>query len=149
LGYLDYENSQDLANKLLAIADFSPIKVETKINTSMPLFILLPESKTNWIIHLIARVKKTRLYYRTFDPDEQVILPVMTAIQNVASSHGVIVPFLETDLLDSGPHNLRGAFVASVAHGMGKHVLLVQKHGSDIPLDYRDDVKVFGRQRQL
>ena len=149
LGYLDYENSRDLADKLLAVAGFSPIKVETKINRSMPLFILLPESKTNWVIHLIARIKKTRLYYRTFDPDEQVILPVMTAIQNVASSHGVIVPFLETDLLDAGPHNLRGAFVAGVAHGMRKHVLLVQKLGSDIPLDYRDEVKVFGRLRQL
>lgn len=115
----------------------------------MPIYLLLPENRPDWIVHLLARLKKSNLYFRSFDPIEQVMLPIITAIQNVASSVGVVVPFLSKDISDSRIHNLRASFIAGLAHGMGKVTLLIQKLDYTIPLDYRDEVKMFRQQRTI
>jgi hypothetical protein len=91
----------------------------------------------------MARIKKARLRFRQFDPEEQSRLRAGEAIDNVAESHGVVTVLLPRDRVDAVVHNYRAAFVAGLALGLEKELLLLQ-HGDDpVPLDYQDLVKPF------
>lgn len=62
---------------------------------------------------------------------------------DVTSSAGAIVPFLGSYIEDSGRHNLRAAFLAGLASGLGRDALLL-RHGAivndPVPLDFRDNI---------
>lgn len=90
-----------------------------------------------------GQVKKARLEFRTFDPEEHGRLPSGEAINNVAQSLGVITSLLPSVREDAEVHNFRAAFVAGLAMGMDKPLLLLQEGEEPVPLDYRDLVKIF------
>ena len=92
--------------------------------------------------YLVSRVKKARLFYRSFDPNEQPRLSAHDAIQNVAQSFGVIVPLRPDSYVDARIHNLRAAFLAGLAQGMDKKHIVLQPSDDPVPLDYRDFVRI-------
>jgi len=68
---------------------------------------------------------------------------MVATISEVTSYSGVIVPFLEAYVDDSGRHNLRAAFLAGLAHGLGKNALLIRHHSINsrpLPIDFREGV---------
>lgn len=139
LGFSPYRNSGELVGLLRAISDLSPLKIEDyQINTRTPVYILLPGMKTDTEIRIVSRVKKSRLQFRSFDPEEQGRLSAREAIANVVSSHGVVIPLLSNERRDSTVHNLRAAFVAGLSSALDKKLLLLQPIGDPVPLDYRD-----------
>ena len=144
LGYLNYANSDQLATVLRNELDFSPIKIdENQTNTRTPVYILLTRIKGDAVIRIVSRVKKARLQFRSFDPEEQGRLSAREAIENVACSHGVIVPLLSKDHVEARLHNLRAAFVAGIANALDKQLLLLQLGNGPVPLDYRDFVSEY------
>lgn len=144
LGYNSYSNSKELVDLILSCRDYAPIKFDTAdINTSAPVYVLLPKTKANAEVRILSRIKKARLQFRSFDPEEQGRLAVREAIENVARSHGIIVPLLPEIHRDSPVHNLRAAFIAGLAGGMDKLILLLQPGDEPIPLDYRDLVSSY------
>jgi hypothetical protein len=150
LGYASYSNSQDFINIILRLTDTDPLVINTvKINRSSPVYVLLPKHKSDYDIRLLSRIKKARLQFRSFDPEESGRLTAHAAIDNVAQSHGVIVPLLSQEYDDAPYQNIRGAFIAGLASALGKELLLLQFGSYPIPLDYRDLVTSYQRIEQI
>lgn len=144
LGYASYTDSGALTSLIEGIQDLAPFYFDEKAtNDKTPVYVLLPQIKGDIETHLIARIKKGRLFYRSFDPAEQGRLSVLDAIENVAESHGVVAPLLPSYYNNANIHNFRAAFIAGLAQGMRKPLLLLQNGEDPVPLDYRDLVRGF------
>jgi hypothetical protein len=143
LGFKSYSNSRELATYLTELNDFASLTIPESINTAAPIYLVLPKVKTDAEIRTISRIKKARLRFRAFDPDEQGRLGAGEAIENVSQSHGVVTFLLSRDRIDARVHNIRAAFIAGLTLGMEKELLLLQHGEEPVPLDYRDLVKAF------
>lgn len=142
IGYQSYTNSDQLKNKLQELDKGSPIDFKELVDTKAPVYLLETKHKTDWITRIISRIKKSRYIFRSFDPTEQPRLSASDAIDNVSKSFGVIVPLLSTNSDGNEVHNMRGAFIAGLADGMGKAFTILQQGEDPVPIDYRDFVKV-------
>lgn len=140
LGYKSYSTASELVDYLRNIHEAKPLPIDEKINDKTPLYIVQPKTKTDQDGYLIASVKKSRLYYRSYDPTENTRLAGPDAIKNASQSGGVILHFLPNEHVDAKVHNIRSAFVAGLADGMEKRVLYVQTGETPIPMDLRDFV---------
>lgn len=123
---------------MTGLKDFAPLAINAAPNFGAPVYILQQPFNIDAQTRIIARVKKARLRFRSFDPSEQSRLAAPEAIENVASSFGVIIPLAPQTMQDARVHNLRAAFVAGLAHGMEKSTTLLQAADDPVPLDYRD-----------
>lgn len=150
LGYERYANSIELGRIIERIKDVAPLAFDShKVRMSSPLFVITPQVKTDAEIRLFARLKKARLEFRSYDPEESGRLDARTAIRSVAESHGVVVPLLANTHAEAGVHNQRGAFVIGLAHGMQKECLILQAGDDPVPLDYRDLVTSYRHLDQI
>jgi energy-coupling factor transporter ATP-binding protein EcfA2 len=142
LGYETYSNSDELSSYLTTIIDIAPIVFNRQTDPKAKTWVLQTPIRTEAMTRIIAQVKKRLFAFRSFDPAEQSRMPAQETIDQIAASTGVIVPFLAEYVTDSRIHNLRGAFSAGLAFGMGKVALLLQEGDGFIPpLDVRDFVK--------
>ena len=144
IGYHAYENSEQLLDFLLATSEPHPLlSAPLEPNRKAPVYLMEAKFKTDPVTRMIARVKKARLFFRSFDPIEQPRLSAPEAIRHVSQSYGVLVHLLPTTAADHVVHNNRAAFVAGLALGSEK-VLTILQYGDDpVPLDYRDLVTRF------
>jgi hypothetical protein len=144
LGYLDFQNSEELATKLpAAIKDASiPIASRYSSNREQPCFLLRSPVVTNGLVKVMSAVKKSGLRFRTYDPKEQPRLSLQDAFRQVKTSLGVAVYLLSEFRSGSTVHNARGAFVAGLAMASGAYVFVLHE-GSQTqqPIDYRDVVQ--------
>jgi hypothetical protein len=144
LGYKNYENSSQFVDLLRNLRDVQPLQTPAvKLNPKAPVYLIEAPYKTDPVTRIIARVKKARLFFRSFDPNEQPRLSAFEAIQQVAQSYGVLLYLLPTGVKDSRIHNLRVAFLGGLANGMGKVLLILQDGDEPVPIDYRDLVVPF------
>jgi len=149
LGYREYQQSRTLASIITGTSDVRPLQTDYNVNARAPVYVVLPKNKMDLDIHLLSRIKKAKLYLRSFDGEEQGRMSALDAIKNVALSYGVIVPLLPNSRKDAQVHNIRGAFVAGLANGMGKELLFLQFGDSPVPLDVRDVVAITKTQSQI
>ena len=149
LGYEPYRDSDDLYRKLSYPIDTTPIPITPAPDRKAPLYLLETPVRTEGMGHIVARVKKARINYRTFTPSEHARLAAMEAISHVSNSFGVLIPLLPDHVKDSQIHNIRGAFVAGLAHGMRKPTAILQNGGDPVPLDIRDFVKSWTHPRDV
>ena len=141
LGYETYRDADELLLKLSQPVDLSALSVTRIVDSKAPLYVLETPVRTEGLGHIIARVKKARVNYRSFTPSEHSRLAAVEAVQHVANSFGVLIPLLPGTFKDSQIHNIRAAFVAGLAHGMQKITLMLQSGDEPVPLDVRDFVK--------
>ena len=142
IGYKEYQNSVELMQLCLAASKETPLEHQQKFNRRAPVYLVETPFKTDWSGRIVSRVKKSGYTFRNFDPNEQPRLSAYDAINQVASSYGVVVPLLSTTHSGHDIHNLRAAFVAGLAAGMNKALCLIQNGDDPVPLDYRDFVNV-------
>lgn len=140
LGYTEYENSNDLALLIEDTPKQNPIPITHKTDTKAPIYLLDNKYKTDWATRIVSRIKKSGYIFRTFDPNELPRLSAEDAISNVSKSYGVIVPLNGPTYAEYEIHNLRGAFIAGLADGMEKALLILQWGEEPVPIDYRDFV---------
>lgn len=144
LGYSKYDNRDDLGTILAAAPSTPPLAFpRDNLNSKAPVYLIETKFKTDAATRIISRVKKAGLFYRSFDPTEQARLSAPDAIANVAQSYGVLLHLLPKDIEDSPVHNQRVAFLAGLAVGMGKVLMLLQQGNDPVPLDYRDLIRPF------
>lgn len=144
LGYVEYSQTGELASILSGVSGAGAIPIGTdEISRGSPAYVLMPRVKTDAEVRVISRLKKARLQFRTFDPEEQGRLAALEAIENVARSHGVVVSLLSRERVDAEVHNFRSAFVAGLAMAMDRVLLFLQEGEDPVPLDYRDLVRSF------
>lgn len=150
LGYDEYTDSATLISLISGVTDLTPLNFdEDSTKRKTPIYLVLPQIKSEIETRLIARIKKARLFFRSFDPEEHGRLSAPEAIENVAASHGVVVPLLAGHYTNAEVHNLRCAFVAGLTLGMQKLLLFLQSGDDPVPLDYRDLVSTFKFPNQI
>src|SRR5271166_4519339 len=143
LGYQLYDNARDLEAYFATLRDFSPIARTRSPDAGNPLYLLQFPFSTDVQNRIVARIKKARLRFRSFDPSEMSRLSANDALQGVSGAYGVVVPLPTSTMIDAHVHNLRAAFVAGLATGMERVTLLLQQGEDPVPLDYRDFVHSF------
>jgi len=140
IGYKNYQNSNELSSFIIDVLNSKPLNVPSKINIKSPVYLLEGLHKTDWATRIVSRIKKARYLFRSFDPNEQPRLSANDAITQVSQSHGVVIPLLASSSVGSEVNNMRGAFLAGLADGMGKALCILQNGEEPVPLDYRDFV---------
>jgi len=143
LGYQPYQNSIELAAILKGFDSSSPARSLPNPNRQAPVFLTQARFKTDAVTRIISRVKKARLFYRSFDPAESPRLSGPEAFRQVAESFGVLLHLLPSHLADALIHNLRVAFLAGLSAGVGRTTLILQEGWDPVPIDYRDLVSSF------
>ncbi len=143
LGYQEYKGAQGLAGRLAAFIEERPLPFDLKLDTRTQVYIVEPATRGMGAIVLISRIKKAGYRYRSFNPDEDSRLSATDAIRQVAVSSGVVLLLQSDGVEGSDADNVRTMFVAGLAAGMGKPTLILSPHGYTVPLDVRDDVRVF------
>lgn len=143
LGYLDFQNSEDLAAKLpAAIKKASvPIIGASSLNREQPCYLVRSPIVTNGLVKILSVVKKSGLRFRSYDPKEQPRLSLQDAFHQVKTSIGVCVYLLSAFRNGSTVHNARGAFVAGLAMASGAYVFVLQEGLERTAIDYRDVVQ--------
>ncbi|TXM90245.1 hypothetical protein [Methylobacterium sp. WL116] len=149
LGYLEYQNSSQLLDVVNRARRTPALKFTKALDQNIPVFILEPPTRTDAMMRLVGRVKKARLKFRSFNPFEDMRLSAPFAMEQVSKSLGVIVPILSSDEKDADIHNIRAAFVAGLAYGLEKKLLLIQNDGGPAPLDVRDFVQTYRNFTQI
>lgn len=149
LGYKEYTTSDELYALFRDVENIRPMHISGKINDKTPIYLIQPKTKTDYDGFIVYGIKKSHLYYRSFDPAESPRLAGPDAITNVAESFGVVLHFLPNEHVDSQTHNIRSAFVAGLADGMDKRALYIQSGETPIPVDLRDFVTTCRFQSQF
>lgn len=144
LGWLDYQNSDELETILRKITDSSPsVKNIYALNKNAPVYLNAARVRTDPVTRIISRVKKARLFFRAFDPEETPRLSATQAFEQVSQSFGVLVHLLPERVVDSSVHNIQAAFLAGLAEGFNKVLLFLQDGEEPVPLDYRGRIYLF------
>ena len=125
LGYHEYPDQDDLVRRLTSNIDPEPLQFSVELDHRAPVYLVEPPVKGLAVTAMIARLKKARYRYRSFIPGEDVRLSAVDAIRQVASSSGVLVTLEEPTKPHALVHNIRSMFVAGLADGMGKPLLVL------------------------
>lgn len=140
LGYKEYGTAEDLEAIVRGIEDIAPNPLPADRNLHAPIYINIGKYKSDQQTLIQSRVKKAHLFFRTFDPNETPRLSATEAIRNVSQSYGVLVHLVPNEVDDAVNHNLRAAFLAGLALGMERCLLMIQYSETPVPLDCRDAV---------
>lgn len=141
VGHRAYNNHESLISSLVTIPkraskNFTPSSGEK--NLSQPCFLLLPHYQNEAEVHISNRLKNiAKIHFRKFDPNESARFSIQDALDQTASSFGVILPFNDRPGFENHLHNLRCAFVAGLADGMGIQNLICCEGEQTLALDYR------------
>ena len=138
LGYSTYETDVQFASIVSEDRSEKVIPIEFEKNRKQPLY-LVSCAEANEISHrILSRIKKTRLTFRSFTPSEDIRLSAQTAIENVASSFGLVLDWRNSVDEVAFRHNIRTAFVAGLGHALGIETIIFAPPQSNVPLDFRN-----------
>lgn len=141
MGYLDFQNAEELAHGLLERLPTAPIPAPpAALNREAPLYVLKGPIETEGAVRLMSTLKKSALRFRTFDVLETPRLSLQEARKQTAASYGVVAYLLSPDRDGARVHNARCALVAGIGMATGKVVLLLQEGVIVQPIDYREVV---------
>src|SRR5258707_12805976 len=79
------------------------------LNQNAPIYLVEARFRTDSVTRIISRVKKARLFYRSFDSRESPRLSGSDAFEQVAQSNGVLLHLLPERISDAPIHNLQVA----------------------------------------
>lgn len=145
LGFESYTEGASLAGILEGAQCDKALPLNSALNTKAPVYVLNTPQSNAPMLAILGRIKKARLGFKSFIPQEESRLSAIKAVDDVSACLGVIVPLLPTSFVDAEVHNIRAAFVAGMAFGMGKATLILQPPDGPAPIDVRDMVKTFAQ----
>lgn len=144
LGYIDYANSADLAEAVgKRIDDASPFHNYPAQNSEQPLYLVRSHTQSEGMVKLMSVLKKSGLFFRTFDPRETSRISLHEAYKEICSSYGAIAHLVDPNRVGALAHNARCAFLAGMAMAVGKHTLMLQENRTSQPIDFRDVVRTY------
>jgi hypothetical protein len=147
IGYGSYTDAAGLAELLETLPSTVLLDLYGRpLNTNQPIYFLSTHRRTEFVNWIATAIKDSKVNFRTFDPAETPRFSIITAISDITSSAGVVVPFLESYVEDAERHNIRAAFVAGLANGLGREALLTRfgtAGAAPAAADFREDVEVF------
>ncbi len=127
LGQLKYQNAHELVEqfKYYEAVAWTNQYLKVKDHTQ-PLFLLDALRKIDFRNYIVQTVANSHVQARKFDPEEVPRLSLSAAIGDVSASAGIIVPLISTQISDWERHNLRGAFITGLCHGLDIEPLIIQ-----------------------
>jgi hypothetical protein len=139
IGYLDFKNAAELAQKISTGMPFPRIsQPHVAVDTRQPVYLIKGHLETEGEVKLISLLKKSKLRFRVFDVQETPRLSVYEARRQVAMSLGVVAHLLDPNRAGALVHNARCALVTGMAAAAQKKVLVLQEGDFNQPIDYRD-----------
>lgn len=138
IGYEKYSDSARLAKILIEHGKWKNNLLTQPKPAGTPIYLIEAPLKTDLETRIKARVKKSHLGFRSYDPDEQGRMQGPKVIAEIERAVAVVAHLLPAEREDCEVHNLRASFVAGVCAGLGKELLLIQRGTDPVPLDYRD-----------
>ena len=149
LGFETYTEGASLAALLQKSQPEKALPLNKTLNTKTPVYVLNTPQSNAAMLAIVGRVKKARLGFKSFIPQEESRLSAIKAVDDVAACLGAIVPLLPKAFVDAEVHNIRAAFVAGLAYALGKATLILQAIDGPAPLDVRDMVKTYSNQDDI
>ena len=143
LGRHEYDTFEQLGAYLALDHDIKPVPVDYPLDTVKRLFFLDIPGSSDVVRQIVSAIKREFRLYRSFSDEETVRLSASFAVASVATSSGVVIPFLSDDLVGAKVHNFRAMFVAGLAHGLERPVLILKSAKVSAPLDIRDSSSDF------
>lgn len=149
LGFKKYENSQQLADIVRDAVPTPQFVYSGKRDKKTPLYLIELPIKNDDQLTIESRIKRARIPYKSFSLSEHVRLSAQTAFEYTSAAYGVIVPLAAQQLPHSSDHNIRAAFVAGLATGFGRTLLICQPDDGPAPADVRDVVVTYRDDRHI
>mgnify|MGYP001484364904 CR=1 FL=1 len=150
LGYVDFQNSEELAQALIARLPGQRLpETPHQYFKSTPLYLVKGHIETEGAVQLLAAIKKSPLKFRAYDPVETPRITLHEIRRQVAGSLGVVAHLLSPSRAGSTSHNALCAFAAGLALAHEKVVIMVQEEHVDQPIDYRDLVREYSVPSQV
>lgn len=142
IGYESYTQETGLSEILKKGYDRRPLTINPDaIETTSPVYVVLPSVITDVEARLLSRIKKARLQFRSFNPSEVGRMSALGAIADVCKSAAIAMTYQPMAYDGALVHNTRVAFVAGLAFAMNKTLLMFSAPDETIALDFRDIVK--------
>ena len=149
LGFESYSNEEELAGLVLGASAGGAIRLNLGANVKSPIYVLNTPTTGQAMLAIVSQIKKARLGFRNFFPQEEPRLSAVKAVDDVSVSLGVVVPLLSREFADAEIHNIRAAFVAGAALAMRKATVILQPSSGPAPLDVRDIVSTYTRPEDI
>ena len=147
LGYIDFENADDLAEKAKEPEPPSLGHLPKKIFSEAPVYVIKGPLATEGAGQLLSALKKSIVKnFRVHDPSETPRTSLYEQWKQVRGSFGVIANLLSPKRGDTAiVHNALCAFLCGIAMAEEKAVLMLQEEsGVRQPIDYGDVVREWG-----
>ena len=94
LGFISYAEGLGLARILQGATPENPLPLRVEPNKKAPVYILNTPTSNAPMLAIGARVKKSRLGFRSFIPQEEIRMSASKAIVDISACIGAIVPML-------------------------------------------------------
>ncbi|MGA7158793.1 MAG: hypothetical protein WBY53_18250 [Acidobacteriaceae bacterium] len=151
IGYAKFSNSNDIVNKFYTDnpqnSEREPLfdqlmKTAPTVNSDPVLLYIKPELITEAVTRVTRRITASPLPYLIDDPEEIRVQSPSWYAQHVSDAYAVLCHFLSEDHAASKISNAKSAFVAGLAYGLDKPLLMMAHKPYTSPIDYRDLLRV-------
>jgi hypothetical protein len=150
LGYQDFTTSEALSQAVITSGPGQPLTVPPKRTyRETPLYVLKGPIDTDGTVRLLSLLKKSRIGYRMYDPQETPRLSLHLARKNVTGSFGVFAHLLSPNREGATVHNALCALLCGMAVAEQKPVLMLQEEQTRQVIDYRDLVQSYDTPDQI
>jgi hypothetical protein len=152
LGYIDFANAHDLAEKAKRAEAPQLGNLPKRIFTDAPVYVLKGPLQTEGAGQLLSALKKSLVKrFRVHDPSETPRTSLYEQWKQVRGSFGIIANLLSPKRGEVATvHNALCAFLCGIAMAEEKAVLMLQEEtGNRQPIDYGDVVREWDDPRQI
>ena len=153
IGYWPYSNSLDIIKGFYRDEPYKTLDQnlykELVQSTATPakkdaLLYLKPDVDTEATIAIVRSVANGKVPSVIDDPKEVRVQPFSWYVQQATAAFAVVCHLLSTDYKNWELHNAKHALVAGLAHGLGRHLLMLAHEPYSSPIDYRDLLRKHG-----
>jgi len=159
VGYLSYANSIDIRSKLLGglqatgtslWQDLLPTTASAQAEHSIfyyPLNHVTEASRT--LSRRLDGSRRTGWEILSADHSEVSLAPLSWYVQQIYKTDASIFHLAAPRRANSTIHNARTAFLAGIAHGLGRNMLMLAEEDYVVPFDYQDLLQQYNSSKTL
>lgn len=152
IGYAQYHNSRDIVGAFYKDQPYKDLEntiykqaIESNLiglKEKAKILYLKSFIETNASIKISRRIENSAIPNIVDDPREIVTQTLSWYAQEVYSAFALVVHMLAMDNTGWRLHNAKNSFVAGLAYGLGKHLLILAPEPYESPIDYRDILRI-------
>ncbi len=157
VGYSPYTNSREIVTQFYKDEPYKTLnqtllndlpQSATAATRNNSLLYIKPEFSTEAVMTITRRVAGAPIPPTIDDPNEIGVQPLEWYVTNTKAAVGVICHFLSDDYEDVRISNAKNAFVAGLAYGFQKPLLMLAHKPYTSPIDYHDLLRVHDDAKQ-